>query len=70
MTEREEIYIKVINTASEISNTRPLTPDEETTLRSLLVVWDEIMPLLVADIVKAVKKELQNVKETSESADI
>lgn len=63
-TERQKHYIETIENAfriagidEEVISSASVSPFVE----SLLPMWDEIMPLLVSDIVKAVKKELQNV---------
>ena len=63
-TERHQKFIETLITANNLAG-EPITAarheELEEAVNFLLPLWDEIMPLIVSDVVKAVKKELQNV---------
>lgn len=62
-TEREQLYTETITNAFRIAGVDEAGIERASILSmvsSFLPLWDEIMPLLVSDIVKAVKKELHH----------
>lgn len=61
VTEREQQWIDAVsNIRTAVGDPLPTKQKRELihAVQLLLPVWDEIMPLIVSDIVKAVKKEM------------